>query len=181
VNFRAVPRFTCPQWRSAGWLWLPPLGPPSGCPPVSGGAGKEKATWRSPSGGRLWNRRSRAGAVAGVLFAFMAAGGLPVGSHGRGVGIQEARAQNLGMRVVSGVVVDANSASLPGATVFLKDLKSKNIRSFTSDAQGNYRFTQVNMAQDHELWAEKDGKKSPVKTVSSWDTRKEFVQELKLK
>jgi len=39
----------------------------------------------------------------------------------------------------------------------------------------------VNMAQDHELWAEKDGKKSVVKTVSSWDTRKEFVQELKLK
>jgi hypothetical protein len=129
----------------------------------------------------LWNRLSPAGAVAGVLFAVIAAGGLPVGSHGGGMGLPEAQAQNLGMRVVSGIVVDANSAPLPGVTVFLKDLKSKNIRSFTSDVQGNYRFTQVNMAQDHELWAEKDGKKSLVKTVSSWDTRKEYVQELKLK
>jgi hypothetical protein len=37
------------------------------------------------------------------------------------------------------------------------------------------------MAEDHELWAEKDGKKSSVKTVSSWDSRKDFVCELKLK
>ena len=28
------------------------------------------------------------------------------------------------------------------------------------------------MAEDHELWAEKDGKKSVVKTVSQWDARK---------
>jgi len=97
------------------------------------------------------------------------------------MGLGIAQAQNLGMRVVSGIVVNADSAPLAGATVFLKDLKSKNIRSYTSDAEGKYRFTGVNMAQDHELWAEKDGKKSLVKTVSSWDTRKEFVQELKLK
>jgi hypothetical protein len=115
-----------------------------------------------------------------VLFVALATGLIPSGGHGRTC-LQQAQAQNLGMRVVSGIVVDANSATMPGVTVFLKDLKSKNIRSFTSDAQGNYRFTQVNMAQDHELWAEKDGKKSVVKTVSSWDTRKEFVQELKLK
>jgi hypothetical protein len=37
------------------------------------------------------------------------------------------------------------------------------------------------MAEDHELWAEKDGRKSPVKTVSQWDARKEFETELKLK
>jgi hypothetical protein len=118
--------------------------------------------------------------VAAVLFAALTVGVVPSGRQG-GLGLQQAQAQNLGMRVVSGIVVDANAAPLAGVTVFLKDLKSKNIRSFTSDAQGNYRFTQVNMAQDHELWAEKDGKKSLVKTVSSWDTRKEYVQELKLK
>jgi hypothetical protein len=37
------------------------------------------------------------------------------------------------------------------------------------------------MAEDHELWAEKDGKKSVTKTISTWDTRKEYVSELKLK
>ena len=129
-----------------------------------------------------WNRWCRASTVTGLLFAALAAGVVPTSGPG-GTGLQAGmpQAQNLGMRVVSGLVVDANSAPMPGVTVFLKDLKSKNIRSFTSDAKGSYRFTQVNMAQDHELWAEKDGKKSVVKTVSSWDTRKEYVQELKLK
>ena len=164
MNLKGVPRLTCPQWGSAGWL-----------------SSDQKATWRSASGVQgLWNRWCRASTVAGVLFAALATGVVPSGGQG-GTGLQQAQAQNLGMRVVSGMVVDANSAPMPGVTVFLKDLKSKNIRSFTSDAQGNFRFTQVNMAQDHELWAEKDGKKSVVKTVSSWDTRKEFVQELKLK
>jgi hypothetical protein len=37
------------------------------------------------------------------------------------------------------------------------------------------------MAEDYDLWAEKDGKKSPTKTVSSWDSRKEYVNDLKLK
>ena len=68
-----------------------------------------------------------------------------------------------------------------GATVFLKDLKSKTMRSYTTAADGHFRFTQVNMAEDHELWAEKDGKRTATKTVSTWDTRKEYIGELKLK
>jgi hypothetical protein len=94
---------------------------------------------------------------------------------------QAAQAQNIGQRVVSGIVTDSNAAVLSGATVFLKDIKDKTIRSYTSDAKGKFRFTQVNMAEDHELWAEKDGKKSPTKTVSSWDARKQFETELRMK
>jgi hypothetical protein len=119
--------------------------------------------------------------VAGVFFAVLAAGMVPMGGPGGLMGAPMAQAQNLGMRVVEGTVVNADTVPLAGATVFLKDLKSKNIRSYTSDSEGKYRFTQVNMAEDHELWAEKDGKKSAVKTVSSWDTRKDFVTELKVK
>jgi hypothetical protein len=100
---------------------------------------------------------------------------------GRGTGPFAAQAQNLGQRVVMGAVVDANSASVVGATVFLKDLKSKAIRSYTTNEKGRFQFAQVNMAEDHELWAEKDGKKSVVKTVSSWDARKQFEVELRLK
>jgi hypothetical protein len=37
------------------------------------------------------------------------------------------------------------------------------------------------MVEDYDLWAEKSGKKSAVKTISSWDTRKEFVSDLRLK
>ena len=121
--------------------------------------------------------------LAGVVWAALAAGVVPVGSGsgGYGLGPGVAQAQNLGQRAVTGRVVDANSAPVAEATVFLKNLKTKSIRSYTADAAGKFRFAQVNMAEDHELWAEKDGKKSAVKTVSSWDTRKEFDCELKLK
>ena len=118
---------------------------------------------------------------AGIVCATLAAGGVPLGPRNQLLGPVEAHAQNLGMRVVSGSVVDANSATIFGATVFLKDLKSKSIRSYTSTADGHFRFTQVSMVEDHELWAEKDGKKSAVKTISTWDSRKDFVSELKLK
>jgi hypothetical protein len=127
--------------------------------------------------------------MAGVAFAVLAAGIVPAGLvpgpvRGPIQGLLSpplAHAQNLGQRVVIGTVIDASSAPVPGAIVFLKDLKSKSIRSFTSDPSGKFRFTQVNMAEDHELWAEKDGHKSAVKTVSEWDARKEFETELKLK
>ena len=92
-----------------------------------------------------------------------------------------AHAQNLGQRNVGGMVVDANSAPVQGATVFLKNTKTKSIRSYTSSANGSFRFAQVSMTDDYDLWAEKDGRKSPAKTVSSWDARKDFETELKLK
>jgi len=126
-------------------------------------------------------RLSWAKLATGVAFAVLAAGVIPMESPDGLMGPAEARAQNLGQRVVTGSVLDAGSAPVNGATVFLKDLKSKSIRSYTSAADGRFRFTQVNMAEDHELWAEKEGKKSATKTVSSWDTRKEFETELRLK
>ena len=92
-----------------------------------------------------------------------------------------AHAQNLGQRNVGGLVVDADSAPVQGATVFLKNTKTKSIRSYTSATNGRFRFAQVGMTDDYDLWAEKEGKKSATKTVSSWDARKDFETELKLK
>ena len=115
---------------------------------------------------------NRTSLVAGVAFALMMAGLVPLGS--KLIGPFAAEAQNLGQRVVMGAVVDANSTPVAGATVFLRDLKSKNIRSFTSVEHGRFRFAQVNIAEDHELWAEKDGRKSAVKSISPWDARKEI-------
>jgi hypothetical protein len=120
--------------------------------------------------------------AAGVAFLLLAAGLVPPASQsGFGLGPVCAQAQNLGQRVVMGAVVDANSAPVASATVFLRDLKSKSIRSYTTNEKGRFRFAQVSMSEDHELWAEKNGKKTAVKTVSSWDTRPNFEVELKLK
>jgi len=130
-------------------------------------------------------RFKRASFPAVAVLALLAAGVVPVvtriGSGSLGLAPPIALAQNLGQRVVFGTVLDADSARVAGATVFLKDLKTKTIRSYSTTADGHFRFTQVNMAEDHELWAEKGDKKTAVKSVSSWDTRKEFEAELKLK
>jgi hypothetical protein len=121
---------------------------------------------------------SRASLAAGVVFVALAAGVLPIGSHGP---LPEAQAQNLGQRVVTGSVVDADSAAVSGATVFLRNSKTKSIRSYTSSKEGRFRFAQVNKSEDYDLWAEKEGKKSAIKTVSSWDARNEFETELRIK
>jgi carboxypeptidase family protein len=89
--------------------------------------------------------------------------------------------QNMGERTVSGTVLNGSSEPVPGATVFLKNEKTKTIRSYASTADGHFHFAQVDMSVDFELWAEKDGKKSATKTVSSWDDRKDFISDLKLK
>ena len=116
--------------------------------------------------------------AACVIFAAFVAGPFPLATHSH---IFEANAQNLGQRSVSGSVVDGESSPIPGATVFLQNQKTKAIRSYTSAKNGRFHFAQVNMTEDYDLWAEKDGRKSSTKTVSSWDARKDFEAELKIK
>ena len=119
--------------------------------------------------------------LSAVAFAVLAAGVVPFGSRNALLAPSTAQAQNIGQRVVSGAVLTDASEPVIGATVFLKNQKTKAIRSYTSTTMGHFYFAQVNMAEDYELWAEKGGKKSPTKTVSSWDSRKEYVNDLKLK
>jgi hypothetical protein len=116
-----------------------------------------------------------------VVFAALAAGLVSVGPQGALIAPPSAQAQNIGERVVSGAVLNEDSSPVLGATVFLKNEKTKAIRSYTTTNMGHYYFAQVNMAEDYDLWAEKGGKKSATKTVSSWDSRKAFVSDLKLK
>ena len=124
---------------------------------------------------------SRMKLLAGAGLLALATGFVPAAIQNGLIGAQRAQAQNIGQRNVIGKVVDSGSNAVSGATVFLKNLKSKSIRSYTTTDDGRFRFTQANMAEDYELWAEKSGRKSATKSVSSWDTRKEFEAELKLK
>lgn len=124
---------------------------------------------------------SRAASLTVLVLAVLAAGVCPLPSPGGLIGAPMAQAQNIGQRTVTGSVYDADSNPVPGALVFLQSQKNKTIRSYTSDSKGKFNFAQVDMAQDFNLWAEKGGKKSPVKVVSSWDSRKEWIGDLKLK
>jgi len=123
---------------------------------------------------------NRAGVLAATILGFLALGALSAGPH-NSFSSSIAQAQNIGMRTVSGTVLDGNSQPVSGATVFIKNQKTKTIRSFDSIADGHFHFAQVDMSTDFDLWAEKDTRKSAIKTVSSWDARKDFITELKLK
>jgi hypothetical protein len=111
-----------------------------------------------------------------VVFAALTLGIIPAAQN-----LTIAHAQNLGQRSVAGLVVDADAAPVQGAVVFLRNSKTKAIRSYTSSPNGRFRFAQVSASDDYDLWAEKGGKKSATKTVSSWDARKDFETELKIK
>ncbi len=83
-------------------------------------------------------------------------------------------------RVVQGKVVDKANAGLKGATVYLKDGHTLTVKSYIANDDGSYRFGQLAQNTDYELWAESGEKKSSVKNISSFDSRKEFNITLKI-
>jgi len=85
------------------------------------------------------------------------------------------------LRTVRGVVADkASEDPVPSAVVFLKNTRSNAVRSYISDEEGNYRFSGLDPNVDYEVHAEKDGAKSSVRTISSFDSKKEIVINLKI-
>jgi hypothetical protein len=132
----------------------------------------------SERGSRCGFRERSARWSAAALLAAFAVGVVPAASL---LAPQMAQAQNFTQRVILGTVYDDTGTRLAGATVFLKNNKTRNVKSFTSSTDGSFRFAQVGMVDDYEVWAEQGGKKSAVKTVSSFDSRKQVEFELKLK
>ncbi len=91
-----------------------------------------------------------------------------------------ARAQSFDRRNISGIVT-LDGKTVSNATVFLQDAKTKDLRSFTSNADGSFSFAQVGMIDDYQVWAQKGARKSKIHAVSSFDTRTDVHMELKLK
>jgi hypothetical protein len=83
-------------------------------------------------------------------------------------------------RGVTGVVTVGDAAPAAGAVVYLKNMKSLEVRTFYAKETGEYRFSGLSPDIDYELHAEFKGQKSAGKTVSSFDSRKQSVVNLKV-
>ena len=106
-----------------------------------------------------------------VIVAMCCATGFSVAAIGADVLAQQRGPEQ---RVVQGKVVDGSNAPIKGAVVYLKDSRSLAVKSFFSDAQGEYRFGQLSQNSDYQIWAENNGKKSAVKAISSFDNKNQF-------
>jgi len=84
------------------------------------------------------------------------------------------------LRTVRGVVMDKSDNPLSGSVVFLKNMRNNSVRSSYTDDSGSYRFSGLDPNSDYELRAEKEGAKSATRTVSSFDSRKDIVLNLKI-
>ena len=83
-------------------------------------------------------------------------------------------------RVLQGVIQDKNGEPLKGAIVYLKDDRSKKVRSMTADDKGSYRFVQLSRTAEYEIWATLSDKKSPTKSVTSFETQDDITRNLKI-
>jgi hypothetical protein len=84
------------------------------------------------------------------------------------------------LRTVRGVVLDKSDSPVASSVVFLKNTRTNSVRSSYTDDTGSYRFSGLDPNTDYELHAEKEGAKSQTRTVSSFDSRKDIVLNLKM-
>jgi Carboxypeptidase regulatory-like domain len=124
-------------------------------------------------------RKTRRGGMALVLclVAGFSVGGVLVAGVTAPLAAQD-RAQVT--RSVEGKVQDKTGAAIKGAVVYLKDSRSTQVKSAISDDTGTYRFVQLSMNTDYELWAQIDEKKSKTKSISSFDSKPKLFFDLQI-
>ena len=83
-------------------------------------------------------------------------------------------------RSVQGTVTVADDSPVSGAVVQLKNTKTLQIRSFITQDDGTYHFYDLSPDIDYELKADYQGASSNTKTLSSFDSRKQTILNLKL-
>jgi len=84
------------------------------------------------------------------------------------------------LRTVRGTVIDKDENPVETAVVYLKNLHTNDIVTHLSAGDGQFRFSGLDLNVDYEIHAEREGMASSSRSVSNFDTRKEFVLTLKL-
>ncbi len=83
-------------------------------------------------------------------------------------------------RELVGQVMSKSEAPLAQAVVHLKNTRTLTEKTYIADKEGNYRFAALAVNADYEVFAEHDGKRSDVKTLSAFDSRAKATINLKI-
>jgi protocatechuate 3,4-dioxygenase beta subunit len=83
-------------------------------------------------------------------------------------------------RTLTGQVTDKADAPISGAVVYLQNTRTQVVKTFITDAGGNYRFSSLSPNVDYQIRAEYQGHRSDTKTLSSFDSRNNVVLHLKI-
>jgi hypothetical protein len=83
-------------------------------------------------------------------------------------------------RNLTGDIFDKEDHIVPNAIVYLKNTRNLAVVTFITGQDGSYRFNNLSPNIDYEVRAESNGRKSQVKTLSTFDTRKQAHINLKL-
>ena len=84
------------------------------------------------------------------------------------------------IRALQGTVKDEGDTPLEGAVVKLKNVKTLQVRSFITKADGSYTFGGLSTNADYEVKADHQGQSSDTRTLSVFDSRKVAIINLKI-
>lgn len=93
---------------------------------------------------------------------------------------REERREEANSRSAMGVVTGADDMPAAGAVVQLKDMRTLQIRSFITQADGTYHFYNLKADVDYQLTARSGDATAAPRTLSVFDTRKEAILNFKL-
>ena len=83
-------------------------------------------------------------------------------------------------RSLTGHVHSSQGRPLADAVVYLKNTKTLVVKTFITEESGVYRFPALSPNVDYEVHAEYKGARSDTKTLSSFDSRKQAIINLKI-
>jgi len=93
---------------------------------------------------------------------------------------RQERREEANSRSAMGTITGADDMPAVGAVVQLKDMRTLQVRSFITQADGTFHFYGLKADVDYQLTARSGDATSPTKTLSVFDTRKEAILNFKL-
>ena len=83
-------------------------------------------------------------------------------------------------RLLTGKVLDHQDNPVASAVVYLSNTRTRAVKTYIVGQDGAYRFPALSPNIDYEVYAQFNGRKSDIKTVSQFDNRQQVNINLRI-